>query len=92
MKAKVRQNIVQLSGPEPAERNHHIHLFLFSPLQQVRNVKSQDERKIPASGLFFAIGHDPATKFLGGQLKLDDQVRFFSAFTPLVCVYPLRTS
>lgn len=23
------------------------------------------------SGLFFAIGHEPATKFLDGQLKLD---------------------
>lgn len=26
---------------------------------------------LPVSGLFFAIGHEPATKFLGGQLKLD---------------------
>ena len=25
------------------------------------------------SGLFFAIGHEPATKFLNGQLELDDQ-------------------
>ena len=24
------------------------------------------------SGLFFAIGHEPATRFLGGQLELDE--------------------
>lgn len=28
---------------------------------------------LPVSGLFFAIGHEPATKFLDGQLKLDGE-------------------
>jgi thioredoxin reductase len=28
---------------------------------------------LPVSGLFFAIGHEPATKFLDGQLKLDSE-------------------
>ncbi len=26
---------------------------------------------LPLAGLFFAIGHEPATKFLNGQLELD---------------------
>lgn len=30
-------------------------------------------RELPVSGLFFAIGHEPATKFLDGQLKLDHE-------------------
>ena len=30
-------------------------------------------RDLPVSGLFFAIGHEPATKFLAGQLTLDDE-------------------
>ena len=28
---------------------------------------------LPVSGLFFAIGHEPATKFLDGQLRLDSE-------------------
>lgn len=30
-------------------------------------------RELPVSGLFFAIGHEPATRFLDGQLKLDSE-------------------
>ena len=37
------------------------------------DLKSKQERVIPAAGLFFAIGHVPNTKFLGGQLKCDEQ-------------------
>lgn len=33
---------------------------------------TQEVRKMDLSGLFFAIGHAPATKFLKGQLELDD--------------------
>ena len=29
-------------------------------------------RELPVSGLFFAIGHEPATKFLAGQLALHE--------------------
>lgn len=29
-------------------------------------------RDLPVSGLFFAIGHEPATAFLEGQLELDE--------------------
>ena len=39
----------------------------------VSDLKSSQERTIPAAGLFFAIGHVPNTRFLGGQLKCDDQ-------------------
>jgi thioredoxin reductase (NADPH) len=37
------------------------------------DLKSNTERTIDAAGLFFAIGHVPNTKFLGGQLACDDQ-------------------
>ncbi|XP_010550513.1 PREDICTED: thioredoxin reductase NTRB-like [Tarenaya hassleriana] len=38
---------------------------------KVRNVVSGEVRDVRVSGLFFAIGHEPATKFLDGQLELD---------------------
>ena len=37
----------------------------------VRNLKSGDTQRLDVAGLFFAIGHEPATRFLEGQLKLD---------------------
>ncbi len=40
---------------------------------RVLDLKSMAERDVPAAGLFFAIGHIPNTKFLGGQLACDDQ-------------------
>src|SRR4051812_34762577 len=40
---------------------------------RVRDLKTNVERAIPAAGLFYAIGHVPNTKFLNGQLALDDQ-------------------
>ncbi|KAJ8437954.1 hypothetical protein Cgig2_033687 [Carnegiea gigantea] len=38
---------------------------------KVKNVVSGEISDLKVSGLFFAIGHEPATKFLGGQLELD---------------------
>lgn len=38
---------------------------------KVKNVVSGEISDLKVSGLFFAIGHEPATKFLDGQLKLD---------------------
>jgi thioredoxin reductase (NADPH) len=38
----------------------------------VKNVKTGAVSKIPAAGLFYAIGHVPNTSFLGGQLKTDE--------------------
>jgi thioredoxin reductase (NADPH) len=40
---------------------------------RVEDLKAKTERVIPASGLFFAIGHVPNTRFLEGQLKCDEQ-------------------
>jgi thioredoxin reductase (NADPH) len=40
---------------------------------KVQNLKTNEERAIPAAGLFFAIGHVPNTAFLNGQLKCDEQ-------------------
>ena len=39
---------------------------------RVRNLKTGEERVLPAGGLFYAIGHEPNTAFLGGQLQLDE--------------------
>jgi thioredoxin reductase (NADPH) len=38
---------------------------------KVQNVKTQEVTDVPVAGLFFAIGHEPATRFLDGQLELD---------------------
>jgi thioredoxin reductase (NADPH) len=40
---------------------------------RVQDLKTHQERTIPAAGLFFAIGHVPNTAFLGGQLATDEQ-------------------
>lgn len=39
---------------------------------RVRNNKTGEEAVIPASGLFYAIGHKPNTEFLEGQLATDE--------------------
>ena len=35
----------------------------------VKNVKTGEVKEVPVSGLFFAIGHEPASKFLKGQVR-----------------------
>ena len=39
----------------------------------VHDLKTKEDRTLPAAGLFFAIGHIPNTAFLAGQLACDDQ-------------------
>ncbi|GAB4818193.1 hypothetical protein N2152v2_005239 [Parachlorella kessleri] len=39
---------------------------------KVKNLKTGEVTDVPVSGLFFAIGHEPATKFLDGQINLDE--------------------
>jgi len=41
-------------------------------LVTVQDLKTQQERGIPAAGLFFAIGHVPNTAFLAGQVATDE--------------------
>ncbi|XP_061341746.1 thioredoxin reductase NTRB-like [Gastrolobium bilobum] len=38
---------------------------------KVKNLVTEEVSDLKVSGLFFAIGHEPATKFLEGQLELD---------------------
>jgi thioredoxin reductase (NADPH) len=38
---------------------------------KVKNLKTEAITELECSGLFFAIGHEPASKFLDGQLELD---------------------
>lgn len=39
----------------------------------VKDVNSGNEETIEANGLFYAIGHDPATKLVAGQVDMDDE-------------------
>ncbi len=39
---------------------------------QLRNVKTAEERAMPVQGVFIAVGYQPNTDFLGGQLTLHD--------------------
>jgi hypothetical protein len=41
---------------------------------QIENVKTKEKRDLDIAGLFFAIGHEPATAFLQGQLQTDSDV------------------
>lgn len=36
---------------------------------KVQDVKTKEVRDLPVSGLFFAIGHEPASKFLNNQVR-----------------------
>ncbi|MEU6428485.1 thioredoxin-disulfide reductase [Microbispora sp. NPDC046973] len=40
---------------------------------RVRNVKTGEESDLPVGGLFIAIGHEPRTDLLKGQIDLDEQ-------------------
>lgn len=39
----------------------------------IKDVKTGKLKDLVVSGLFFAIGHEPNTKFLNGQVELDEQ-------------------
>jgi thioredoxin reductase (NADPH) len=39
---------------------------------RVKNVKTNKVQTIPVSGVFIAIGHDPATKIFAGKVKTDE--------------------
>ncbi len=39
---------------------------------RIKHNKTQEEKRLEANGLFYAIGHDPNTAFLNGQLTLDE--------------------
>ncbi|HEY8963679.1 MAG TPA: FAD-dependent oxidoreductase, partial [Alphaproteobacteria bacterium] len=39
---------------------------------KLKNVKTGEEKRLPVTGMFVAIGHDPATEVFKGKLKMDD--------------------
>lgn len=39
---------------------------------KIKNVKTGKEETLDARGLFYAVGHDPATQLFKGQLKMDE--------------------
>ncbi len=53
--------VTKVDGGQGVERVH------------VTDLKTNEEKVIPAAGFFFAIGHVPNTRFLEGQLACDDQ-------------------
>jgi len=46
----------------------------------VRNLKTGDVKEVPVSGLFFAIGHEPASSFMNGQVRKHIHIRVFYLF------------
>jgi thioredoxin reductase (NADPH) len=40
---------------------------------RLRNLKTGEESTLPATGLFIAIGHDPRSELVRGQVELDDE-------------------
>jgi thioredoxin reductase (NADPH) len=40
---------------------------------RLRNVKTGQEKVLPVTGLFVAIGHDPRSELVKGQVELDDE-------------------
>ena len=40
---------------------------------KIRNVKTGEESQLEANGLFYAVGHDPATALVKGQLDTDEE-------------------
>jgi len=40
---------------------------------RLRNVQTGEESTLPATGLFIAIGHDPRSELVKGQVQLDDE-------------------
>lgn len=70
---------------ERAQANDKIQFMLDSVVERVngssdngaesvvvRNVRTGETSEIPANGIFVAIGHTPATAFLGSAVELDD--------------------
>jgi thioredoxin reductase (NADPH) len=39
----------------------------------LKNTESGEEKELPVNGIFLAIGHIPTTKFLEGQIELDEK-------------------
>jgi thioredoxin reductase (NADPH) len=58
---------------------------------QIKNNQSNQTRSLEAKGLFYAIGHEPNTGFLKGQLPLDEtgyiKVTPGSSYTPIPGVF-----
>lgn len=64
-KVTVRFNTVggEVTGDERGLMSHMV----------VKNVLTGEEEKMEANGLFYAVGHDPATALVKGQLETDNE-------------------
>ncbi|KAI5296230.1 thioredoxin-disulfide reductase [Ascosphaera acerosa] len=40
---------------------------------KIKNVKTGEEEVVPANGLFYAVGHEPATAIVKGQVETDEE-------------------
>lgn len=61
---KYNTNAVQIKGDEEP------HGLMKSLV--IKNNKTGEVEEIPANGLFYAVGHDPATQLFKGQLEMDN--------------------
>ena len=66
-KCEIRYNTVGVEVLGEEKRNG-----LMTGLQ-VRNVETGVEERLEASGLFYAVGHDPATKMFKGVIEMDEE-------------------
>lgn len=66
-KVEVKFNTVAVEAQgEPGPRGLMTHL-------KVKNVTSGTEEVLPANGLFYAVGHEPATALVKGQIETDSE-------------------
>ena len=65
-KVTVRYNTVATEVRGVGDRGLMTHLTL-------KDVQTGQETEMEASGLFYAVGHDPATQLVKGQLDIDDE-------------------
>jgi len=73
--SKAMQRRVELDAKITVRWNSELHEVLGDQMLsqiQIRDTATGDLETVDAGGLFFAIGHEPNTAFLGGQLETDD--------------------
>lgn len=59
---------------------------------KVRNVKTGEEKEVPADGLFVAIGHVPTTKIFEGILEINEKGYLMTTMTALMSDVKWRVS
>lgn len=92
--SKIMQDRVLTSSKIEVHFQHEIMEIVGKNMVEKLRLKDSgknEERELPAGGLFYAIGHQPNTGFLKGQLPLDEtgyiQVKPGSSYTSIEGVF-----